>query len=94
MIYTITALVLSPNAAFTESRCFGYFPKIEETVKPIEHNYMDMHECLYDALVVEEVKHGIHPTAKVVNFYLWIEDKWVLSNFPESLKGYSNFSLG
>jgi hypothetical protein len=87
------------------TRCFGYFPTIEEAESAVRENLGDIHECWYTLCVIEKLQPGIHPMG-------WLEDEsfprpmwfewtgssengsWQPIECPEEAKGIVNFALG
>ena len=47
-----------------DMRTFGYFSDEPTAWKAAEENWADMHECLYNYLLIEELGEGIHPIPK------------------------------
>jgi hypothetical protein len=82
----------SPARAETH-RTFGYFSNAKEACQAVAENRCNMHECLYNYLVVENIGEGIHPLAEEEIWYKW-QDKWVPCSKPEALVGIINWALG
>lgn len=86
-----------------DHRCFGYFADKKKAIEAVEGNWGDMHECLYNHLVIEEIPEGIHAMPKNVlehkheRWYSWQGDsdtgKWTRCLRPIKFKQIIMFSL-
>lgn len=77
-----------------DHRCFGFYDSFNKAWEAVKENRMNMHECLYTNLVIEEINEGIHP--QVVNewWYKWENNGWAKCEKPERFTGIVNFALG
>jgi len=78
-------------------RIFGYYPTFEEAEAAVKKNLMNMHECLYNLLVIEEVRPGIHPICEKEWWYHWdySRDEWKpIDEKPKAFAGLINFGIG
>jgi hypothetical protein len=82
----------SPARAETK-RTFGYYSNPQEAIQAIVTNRCNMHECLYNYLVLENIGEGIHPEVHNEEWYKW-EEKWVPCLKPLELVGIINWALG
>ena len=57
-------------------------------------NRGDMHECLYDYIVIEKVGEGIHPIPNQEIWFAWKDEGWQQTDKPEWSKGYIGWSIG
>lgn len=105
MIYTITAVATGPDmfsklpsgGGIKHQRVFGFFEKEHDVTIAIQENRGEMHEHLYDFLVVEECYPGIHAVASVKQWYLWNYEgrKWEPCEWPADVPPNTiNFSMG
>jgi len=100
MIYTITAFPgKSDDPTFPKygNRVFGYFEKEHDATMAIMENRCNMHECLYEYLVVEECSPGILSISFVKQWYKWNYDarKWEACDWPKEIPSNTvNFSIG
>ena len=81
-----------------DTRCFGFFNTYNEAYNAIENNSGDMHEYLYNYIVLEYMETGIHPYVRAVDWWKWVdsEKKWVYiskKDWPE-YSNMSNWALG
>lgn len=92
------------SESFPDHRCFGFSPTSNMAEDWVEANSCDMHECLYDFIVIEEMSHGIHCECTQIQWYTWdhdveeysclVPDKWVKIESPDWAKGICNWGLG
>ena len=92
-IYTITALT---NSKRDMSRCFGFFFNESVARGAALNNHGSIQECLYEYLVIEKQKQGIHAHAQDIQWYKWIDtDKenwdgcWIECSRPKG-EGFDN----
>lgn len=83
-----------PNTGY--DRTFGYVETFEIAESCLNKNMYDMHECLYDYAVVEEIGSGIHPDVRHRWFFKWDNSKegFYIIKEPEEFKHYCNIALG
>ena len=94
MNYFITAIPYYPNESqHLNSRCFGYYPTLDGVVEAALQNRCNMHESLYNYLVIEEIGYGIHPDPIERKWFEWL-DKWVECEKPEWTIGITNWAIG
>ena len=94
-IYTITTLVYLPknNRNFT-SRCWGYFPTLDEAIDNVSG---DLAESLYNYLIISERLPGMGPS--LVQNEMWYTYNEKSGNFdpcekPEELRSIIGFGIG
>lgn len=78
-------------------RCFGFFFTEKEAINAVLNNDCDIHECLYEYVVIEEINDGIH--GGVVNeiWFEWNRKKsgWEkISKKPVFAKRICNWGIG
>ena len=106
-IYTVTAAYKQePLKDFSvrgdRYRTFGFFHELKEARKAVRENRCDLHECLYNFLVIERYTEGIHSFGDIAEFYEWKDEKgdvwdgkWKkLSRRPKCFKNIFNIGLG
>jgi hypothetical protein len=102
MIWFVTSIYLakakdseSPMRAETK-RTFGYFLTEKEALDAVGENQCNMHECLYNFLVIEGFPSGIHALAEREVWYQWgeAENKWVPCQKPTMLEGIISWAIG
>lgn len=78
------------------SRCFGYYADPAEAVKAVRTNRCNMHEALYNYIVIETIEYGIHPEVKGEIWYQWDDDGncWAPCDKPEWSFGTINWAIG
>jgi hypothetical protein len=91
-------LELNDPAYERPQRTFGFFDRYHEAFLAIKDNTGNMHEYLYDYIVLEYIEPGIHPKVHSVELYKWsnLLNRWIYAdktNVPE-LKLLTNFALG
>ncbi len=110
MSFFVTAIAYYPNSdekkykePFRTTRTFGHFADLERAKKAVETNEGDMHECLYNYLVIEEIPYGIHgltvedkDETKHEWWYTYLEGTqwWVSIEKPKWSRTYTNWGIG
>ena len=63
-------------------RCFGFYNTYCEAASAVNENRGDMHECLYDYIVVEYMEPGIHPHVWGNQWFRWnvAMGRWEFTN--------------
>lgn len=96
-MYFITAICNdSRSDYFRDRRCFGYYALALDAIKAVTENRGDMHECLYDYLVIERVPQGIHAMPESEIWFRWNDEQntFVVTEKPDWSQGYINWSIG
>jgi hypothetical protein len=77
-------------------RCFGYSPELPQVHKWIEEKQGDLHNDLYNYIVIYEVESGIQAPATEVTWYKWDYDegKWLEIPRPEPAEGFTISLIG
>ena len=85
----------SPARAETK-RTFGYYGDFAYARKAVEENRSNMHECLYNYLVIEKFNEGVHALAESEDWYQWDETKngWKSIPKPSFSEGLVNWAIG
>lgn len=91
-IYTLTA-IQSPSTERFNSRCWGYYFKLEQARKAAKYDYGAMNDCMYDYLVIERFKPGVLTCGTFVDWYKY-DLGWKKIKMPEQFKGLINFGIG
>ena len=86
----------SESPDFSDMRTFGYFDSFEACNQALHENWCDMHECLYEFAVIEQIEQGIHPHAKEMDWYRWDNEKCGFFEIdkPTETNGYCNYAIG
>jgi hypothetical protein len=86
----------TPILKSKSKRCFGYFLNEKDARRAIELNSGDMHECLYEYLVLELMEPGIHPHVHRDSWYRWCDETrgWIPSVKPNDFIGVINWGIG
>jgi len=102
VIYTVTSIFHKEGRR--ESRSWGWMPTLKGAQTAVRKNSADMHECMYNYCLIEQVPAGIIPIgAKVMGWYKWDPDpkdkdnfrgKWKRCPEPEWSKNTFGWSLG
>lgn len=77
-IFTITLIntSLDDKINSTDSRrCIGYYENKSDAIRAVIDNKGEMHECLYNYIVIEEIPSGVWASTISETWYEW--------NFPE-----------
>lgn len=77
-----------------DSRTFGYYRGWSAAYTAVKKNHCNMHECLYNHLVMERIGEGIHSLAYDEQWFTWTGNRWTPCQKPEALKGFTNWALG
>jgi hypothetical protein len=97
-IYTITGVEeLDDKYGTTGSiRCFGYYSSFNTADIAVKQNTLDIHEYLYDYMVIEKVEEGLYPICLDRWFYKWHSgiNQFVPMEEPECLKHIINLGIG
>ncbi len=98
-IYTVTAVYTSSDKSIRgdKYRTFGFFHDLEEAREAASENWGEMHECLYNYLVIESYREGIHSIGDMIDYYKWDYDnnKWLkLDSCPKRFRGVCCLGLG
>jgi hypothetical protein len=86
-----------PEYKHLNHRTFGFYNTYNEAYEAVNENRCDMHECLYDYIIVEYIEPGIHPLVHTKEWWQWDIhfNKWIaLVNRPEEFDGLCNWALG
>jgi len=92
-MFFITAIISKENSC-RNKRTFGYALDLLTAMDYVKHNAGDMHECLYDYLLIEKIGPGIHPEAEQVVWYKWEHPNWVRCNQPIEFSYIVNWAIG
>jgi hypothetical protein len=97
MPWFITA-IYSNIRSKNDIRCFGFFNNYNDAYDAIVNNKGDLHEALYEYLVVEYIEQGIHPEIIIEKWWAWNMNmnEWIeLEKRPFEFEKYgSNWALG
>jgi hypothetical protein len=75
-------------------RTFGFYAEYSDAVVAILANTMNMHECIYDYIVLEKIGEGIHPQTEEEYWFKWNGSKWEMCEKPAFVCFICNFALG
>ena len=76
------------------TRTFGFYHRTFDALAAVKENRMNMHECLYNYLVMERIAEGIHSICDDEEWFKWGKKGWTPCNKPEWAKGMVNWALG
>lgn len=79
---------------YTSTRTFGFYKEYSDALSAVLTNRCNMHEGLYEYLIMEKMKEGIHPLAEEENWFKWKNNKWVSCRKPSKFSGIINWALG
>lgn len=75
-------------------KCFGYFSELEEAEKAVVHNKFDMWETIYNYIVIEKIKEGIHSIAEEIGWYKYNEKKGGFIKIDYTNISFCNCAIG
>ena len=80
-------------------RTFGFYNTFNEGSAAVNENRCNIHECLYDYVVMEYIEPGIHPMVHSERWWEWDTEKrkWRLlsdGDKPKEFIGICNWALG
>ena len=104
-IWFLTAIVVDESKMLRHSkgdikvekftRTFGYHYGFENALNSVHHNHGNMHECLYNYLVMEQIGEGIHALAESYHWFKWDTNiGWKACDRPKWANGLTNWALG
>ena len=73
---------------------FGYKFGKAEVLRAVQENEGEMHECLYNYLVIERIGQGVLALAKDEQWFKWNDGKWMACPKPEWSNGLINWAHG
>ena len=94
-MYFITAIVSKEikNGKYLP-RTFGFSKSFRKAKQWVNDNIGNMHECLYDYIVIENINPGIHSDTKQEWWYEWHYCRWIICQKPDWSVGRVNWALG
>lgn len=98
-IYTITGLteLTTENSwpNFGDERTFGYYTNKEKAIDAVKHNALDIHETIYNYVIVEEVEEGLYnPSCTRWWFKYTGNDTYTEIPEPDFMKHFAGISIG
>lgn len=85
----------NPSWLYDSKRTFGFYVNCSDAMAAIKENRCNMHECLYNFLVLEEVAEGIHPIAETEVWFEWSDTGgWIISKKPAEYDCVINWAIG
>lgn len=75
-------------------RCVGYFADFDEAENAVLENFSDIHENMYDYVIIEEMEPGLKLSDITRSLYHWNGNSYEKIDIPETLKYLSNFGMG
>ena len=92
-MFFITAIVSGERPR--NPRTFGFAHDLTTAHRYVTDNVGNMHECLYDYIVIEDIPSGIHSLCEREEWYRWTGKRWKwLKKKPAQFRGIVNFALG
>lgn len=75
-------------------RCIGWFDNTKEALDAVKANKGDMHECLYNYIVIEEVPSGVWKLVTNEVWFTWsmAREEWVPCKKPRKYRTFANVS--
>jgi len=99
-MYFLTAIYRAAETGFEptikDERCFGYFLDKQKALTATDENWADMHECLYNWLVIEKIPEGLHAMPKEEIWFEWDSglNSWIHIKKPIWSKNIINWGIG
>ncbi len=84
----------SEEAKKHSSRCFGYHIEKEDAFEAVRKNVCDMHETMYDYIVVEYIEPGIHGMAEVAGWFKYNDETDGYDDIVVGRTGFCNYAIG
>lgn len=75
-------------------RTFGYYHDYADALAAVRENRCNMHECLYQYLVMECIGEGVHALREKEEWFKWSGKKWKPCKKPEWAWGMVNWAVG
>jgi hypothetical protein len=75
-------------------RTFGYYKGFHAAYQAVKENRCNMHECLYEFLVMERIEAGVHGEMKEEEWFKWSGKRWIPCKKPLEYRGIINWALG
>jgi hypothetical protein len=96
-IYVMTLIAPTLNGKATSShRVVGYAHTLEYAKEIVNKNQSDLHECLYEYIVIEKICEGVFRTVQNEYWYEWNEKNqtWNECCKPKKYRQIINFGIG
>ena len=99
-IYTITGMTNLQKGVddfpdFGDTRIFGYYTSKEHAFESTKHNALDIHETIYDYVIIEEVEEGLYQPSDERWFFHYIgNDTYEEISEPDFMKHFCGISIG
>lgn len=79
-----------------DKRTFGFYECRDSAEIAVLKNKCNMHEGLYEFLVIEHIEEGVHPLTLSEKWYRWDYEKhhWKECRRPKQFLGTINWALG
>lgn len=77
-----------------ETRTFGYYRGFQKALQAVKDNRGNMHECLYQYLVMERIGEGVHALVEDEHWFKWSDKQWVFTEKPRWAIGFANWAIG
>lgn len=77
-----------------DSRCFGYYANLNEAKKAVEENRCDIHETMYDFVVIEEIEAGIHADTTNNWWFKYNKKEDCYESVEVETDGVTNYAIG
>lgn len=89
-IYFVTVMTSNRD----ERRCWGWFPDLADAIKAVIHDVSDMHEGIFDLLVIESIRPGIGCNAKALVWFRHEDGGWRSIFAPKEAANITNYAIG
>ncbi len=89
-VHPITGEVKSKR----DTRTFGYYRGWDAAYKAVKENRCNMHECLYQWLVMERIGEGVHALTEDAQWFEWRKRHWKPCKRPDFARGFTNWAIG
>lgn len=89
-------VTMNNGRKYYDSRPFGFYNLEKDALKAVVKNRCNMHEALYEFLVIEHIEEGVHPPVENEEWFRWDYKKncWKRCRRPKQFLGLINFALG
>ena len=77
-------------------RTFGFYKEYSNALEAVTTNRCNMHEYLYEYLVMEKIGEGIHPPVTEEHWFMWDDrnQKWIPWEKLHKYRNITNWALG
>ena len=79
---------------FGTRRCVGWFDNFDEANNAVENNFSNMHDDMFEYVVIEKIESGILVVDSEQYVYKWNGEGYINIETPNAMINVSNFGIG